>query len=99
MSPLRRDSLRSFSFAIRAAKAREEQEALLRDQEEEEDPEPGEFFPIHGRTWTHNGPRAPNPHAHLPVYRTIHLIRKEVLACIGKSASPPAMGHVMSGSS
>ncbi len=83
--PTRRQSLRSFSIAVRAAKARDEQEALLAEQDDEEADSAAQSRPFHGRTWTHSGPRAPDPHADLPVYKTIHLIRREVLACIGES--------------
>lgn len=84
MPPQKRNSLRSFSFAVRQQKAREEAERLLGEADEENADQDLVFPHMHGRTWTHNGePRAPDPHAGLPVYKTIHKIRREVLACIG----------------
>ncbi|OCK86148.1 hypothetical protein K432DRAFT_316847 [Lepidopterella palustris CBS 459.81] len=69
-------SHRSLSDALRAVRSREEQETLLGD-EEQADPD-GCLRP--------NGRPAqvfvPNPHAELPVYTTIHRIRRVVLASI-----------------
>ena len=67
----RRNSLRSFSFANRAAKAREEQALLFGDVEhadEERETDGGD---------------PPDPHADLPIYATIHKIRHGIIEKIG----------------
>ncbi|TKA64278.1 hypothetical protein B0A49_06591, partial [Cryomyces minteri] len=57
---------------IRAARSREEQEALLMNEEQAEDsPLPAS-----------DGIHVPNPHAELPVYISIHRIRRLIIASI-----------------
>ena len=51
---------RSFSYALRQIEALQEEERLLPDAEN------GEYYS------GHDVPVPPNPHAHLPVYTTIH---------------------------
>lgn len=75
---LRGQSSRSISDALRLAKSREEQEMLLGDEEQADDD--GCFPPR-----KNDDPRVPNPHAELPVYTTIHRIRRLVIASIGES--------------
>lgn len=58
-------------------RSREEQEALLGSDEEADDD--GCYPPR-----VSDEPRAPNPHATLPVYATIHKIRRLVIASIGR---------------
>lgn len=74
---LRGQSNRSISDAMRLAQSREEQEMLLGDNEEADDD--GCFPPR-----LNDDPRVPNPHASLPVYTTIHRIRRLVIASIGE---------------
>ena len=52
-------SRRGYSYALRLSEAREDEERLLPDTEN------GEYS-------EYNDPVPPNPHAHLPVYATIH---------------------------
>ena len=52
-------SRRGFSYALRESGDTEEQESLLPDEEQMSDP-------------AIDIPVPPNPHAHLPVYTTIH---------------------------
>lgn len=73
---LREQSTKSFSEALRLARSREEQETLLGDEEQADDD--GCFPPR-----TSDAPRAPNPHKDLPIYATIHKIRRLVIASIG----------------
>ncbi|KAF2857808.1 receptor-activated Ca2+-permeable cation channel [Piedraia hortae CBS 480.64] len=72
---MRADATRSLSEALRQAKRREEQETLLGEGEGADDD--GCYPPR-----TSNAPRAPNPHRDLPIYLTIHKIRRLVLASI-----------------
>lgn len=70
-------SARSISEALRVARRREEQETLLEDDEQADDD--GCYPPRKNSV-----PWQPNPHAKLPVYTTIHRIRRLVIASIGK---------------
>lgn len=85
----RRKSLRSSGFAnIRAAKTRdqdEEEESLLADEERAEE------FDGLTRTQTYTEPCPPNPYGDLPVYTTIHRIRREIMASIGVCKIRPAI--------
>jgi hypothetical protein len=74
----RGESHRSMSEAMRIARSREEQEELLDDEEQADDD--GCYPPR-----KNDDPRAPNPHGWLPVYTTIHKIRRLVVASIGRS--------------
>ena len=65
------------SEAMRIARSREEQEELLDDEEQADDD--GCYPPR-----KNDDPRAPNPHGWLPVYTTIHKIRRLVVASIGR---------------
>lgn len=75
---LRGASHRSMNEAMRLARSREEQETLLDDAEQADDD--GCYPPR-----KNDDPRAPNPHGRLPVYTTIHKIRRLVVASIGRS--------------
>lgn len=70
-------STKSISEALRMARAREEQETLLGEHEEADDD--GCYPPR-----KNSDPTVPNPHAELPVYTTIHKIRRLVIASIGR---------------
>lgn len=70
-------SNRSLSEALRLARSREEQEMLLGDEELADDD--GCYPPR-----KNDDPWTPNPHAGLPIYTTIHRIRRLVIASIGK---------------
>ena len=65
------------SEAMRIARSREEQEELLDDEEQADDD--GCYPPR-----KNDDPRAPNPHGWLPVYTTIHKIRRLIVASIGR---------------
>jgi hypothetical protein len=69
-------SSRNITEAMRLARSREEQETLLGDEEQADDD--GCYPPRQN-----DDPRKPNPHSALPVYTTIHKIRRLVLAAIG----------------
>jgi hypothetical protein len=69
-------SSRNITEAMRLARSREEQETLLGDEEQADDD--GCYPPRQN-----DDPRKPNPHSALPVYTTIHMIRRLVLAAIG----------------
>ncbi|KAK5114327.1 hypothetical protein LTR62_002578 [Meristemomyces frigidus] len=71
----RGDSVKSVSEALRLARSREEQEELLGEGELADDD--GCYPPR--KT---DDPRAPNPHSSLPVYITIHKIKRLVTAAI-----------------
>ena len=71
----RGQSSKSVSEALKLARSREEQETLLGEEEEADDD--GCFPPR-----INDEPRAPNPHKNLPVYTTIHKIRRLVIASI-----------------
>ncbi|GAB7357461.1 hypothetical protein MBLNU459_g0004t1 [Dothideomycetes sp. NU459] len=71
----REQSSRSISEALRLARSREEQETLLGDEEQADDD--GCYPPRKDSI-----PWQPNPHAALPVYTTIHRIRRLVIASI-----------------
>lgn len=73
--PGREQSGRSISEAMRLLRSSEEQETLLGDEELADDD--GCFPPR-----KNDDPQAPNPHADLPVYTTIHRIRRLVIASI-----------------
>ena len=73
----RGESHRSMSEAMRIARSREEQEELLDDEEQADDD--GCYPPR-----KNDDPRAPNPHGWLPVYTTIHKIRRLIVASIGR---------------
>lgn len=75
----RGESHRSISEAMRLARSREEQEELLDDEEQADDD--GCYPPR-----KNDDPRAPNPHGWLPVYTTIHKIRRLIVASIGRSS-------------
>ncbi|KAF2166218.1 hypothetical protein M409DRAFT_66707 [Zasmidium cellare ATCC 36951] len=68
-------SSKSISEALRMARSREEQETLLGEHEEADDD--GCYPPRKNAD-----PTVPNPHADLPVYTTIHKIRRLVIASI-----------------
>lgn len=72
----RGQSAKSVSEALRLERSREEQETLLGVDEEADDD--GCYPPR-----VNDEPRAPNPHMGLPVYATIHKIRRLVIASIG----------------
>lgn len=74
----RGESHRSLRDAVRLERSREEQETLLGDTEQADDD--GCYPPR-----KNDDPRIPNPHAWLPVYTTIHKVRRLVLASIGAS--------------
>ena len=80
----RAQSSKSVSEALRAARAREEQETLLGEHEQADDD--GCYPPR-----LNDEPRAPNPHKNLPVYTTIHKIRRLVIACIGANRMCPCV--------
>ena len=69
-------SSRNITEALRLARAREEQETLLGENEQADDD--GCYPPREN-----DDPRKPNPHLALPVYTTIHKIRRLVIATIG----------------
>ena len=50
---------RSYSYALKISEAEDEEERFLPDAE-------------HGESYASDAPVPPNPHAHLPVYATIH---------------------------
>lgn len=72
----RGQSTKSVSEALRLARSREEQETLLGEEEQADDD--GCYPPR-----ISDDPRTPNPHQALPVYATIHKIRRLVIAGIG----------------
>ena len=72
---LRGQSSKSVSEALRLARSREEQETLLGADEEADDD--GCYPPR-----IDDQPRRPNPHSNLPIYATIHKIRRLVIASI-----------------
>ncbi|WPH04365.1 Hypothetical protein R9X50_00725500 [Acrodontium crateriforme] len=72
---VRGESSRSISEALRLARSREEQETLLGEDEQADDD--GCFPPRKD-----DNPRQPNPHSDLPVYTTIHRIRRLIIAGI-----------------
>lgn len=72
----RGESTRSITDALRLARSREEQETLLGEHELADDD--GCYPPR-----KNDDPKAPNPHASLPVYTTIHRVRRLVIASIG----------------
>ena len=69
-----KNRFRGFSFTRRAARARREEEELLLPPDEEH---LDDTYHV-----TDNGQCPPNPHADLPVYATIHRIRRDVIATI-----------------
>ena len=73
----RGESHRSMSEALRLARSRQEQEELLDDEEQADDD--GCYPPR-----KNDDPRVPNPHGWLPVYTTIHKIRRLIVASIGR---------------
>ena len=73
----KRDTTKSVSEALRLARSREEQETLLGEEEQADDD--GCYPPR-----ISDEPRAPNPHRNLPIYATIHKIRRLVIASIGR---------------
>jgi hypothetical protein len=75
---IRGESVKSVSEALRLARSREEQETLLGDNEQADDD--GCYPPR-----KNDDPRAPNPHSSLPIYITIHKIRRLIIAAIGRS--------------
>jgi len=79
-NPRRNQSSRSMTEALRLARSAEEQETLLGEEEVADDD--GNYPPR-----KNDDPRAPNPHANLPVYTTIHRIRRLVIASIGMVAN------------
>jgi hypothetical protein len=76
----REQSSRSISEAVRLAMSREEQQQLLDDDdgEGEQADDDGCYPPRKDSI-----PWQPNPHRQLPIYTTIHRIRRLVIACIG----------------
>ncbi|KAK5125212.1 hypothetical protein LTR85_000888 [Meristemomyces frigidus] len=72
---MRGESTKSISEALRLARSREEQETLLADEEQADDD--GCYPPR-----KNDEPRVPNPHSWLPIYTTIHKIRRLVIASI-----------------
>lgn len=72
----REQSSRSISEAMRLLRSSEEQEMLLGEEEMADDD--GCFPPR-----KNDDPQAPNPHVGLPVYTTIHRIRRLIIASIG----------------
>jgi hypothetical protein len=76
----REQSSRSISEAVRLAMSREEQQQLLDDDDQQADDD-GCYPPRKDSI-----PWQPNPHAQLPIYTTIHRIRRLVIACIGTSS-------------
>lgn len=73
---MRGESTKSISEALRLARSREEQETLLGEEEQADDD--GCYPPR-----KNDDPRTPNPHQHLPIYTTIHKIRRLIIASIG----------------
>ena len=73
----RGQSTKSVSEALRQERSRQEQETLLGCEEEADDD--GCYPPRET-----DEPRAPNPHKALPIYITIHKIRRLVIATIGE---------------
>ena len=73
---LRGASAAKLQEALRLARAREEQETLLGEHEEADDD--GCYPPR-----KNSDPTVPNPHAALPVYTTIHKIRRLIVASLG----------------
>ena len=73
----RGESHRSISEALRLARSRQEQEELLDDEEQADDD--GCYPPR-----KNDDPRVPNPHGWLPVYTSIHKIRRLIVASIGR---------------
>jgi hypothetical protein len=71
-------SSRGLTWAIRAAQSREEHEAFLLNEDEEEHADRDGLYPPNS-CWTIDHPDPPDPHAHLPVYRTIHQYAKLLL--------------------
>lgn len=78
---LRGESSRSMSEALRLARSREEQETLLGDEEQADDD--GCYPPRN----IGDPVRVPNPHSSLPVYTTIHKIRRLIIASIGMASN------------
>ncbi|KAF2766975.1 hypothetical protein EJ03DRAFT_376564 [Teratosphaeria nubilosa] len=74
-SAMRGESSKSLSEALRLARSREEQETLLGPDEQADDD--GCYPPRQN-----DEPRAPNPHRSLPIYTTIHKIRRLIIASI-----------------
>lgn len=72
----RGESTRSISEALRLARSREEQQTLLGEEEQADDD--GCYPPR-----KNDDPRTPNPWGWLPVYTTIHRIRRLIIASIG----------------
>ena len=77
-SSLRRQSTLGFSTSYQLGNGRHGQVAQLESGQEIE---PDGCFPPHGVSQ----PCPANPFRDLPVYRTLHKIRKEVIAAIGES--------------
>lgn len=73
----RGESTKSISEALRLARSREEQETLLGDEELADDD--GCYPPRKS-----DDPRAPNPHSSLPIYTTIHKMRRLIITSIGR---------------
>lgn len=73
----RGQSTKSVSEALRQERSRQEQETLLGAEDQADDD--GCYPPR-----VTDEPRTPNPHKRLPVYSTIHKIRRLVIATIGE---------------
>lgn len=67
----RNPTTRSPSWAVPTTRSHVEQEALLANPDEEQHADSDGLYPPNS-SWTSDNPNPPNPHARLPVYRTIH---------------------------
>ncbi|KAI9859810.1 MAG: hypothetical protein M1824_003590 [Vezdaea acicularis] len=74
-------SRHGFNLAFRRTAPTEEQERLLSDEEQQAADADGESCSS-SQMAAQEQPCAPNPYAHLPVYTTIHRIRRDVIASV-----------------
>ncbi len=72
---------RGFSWAVRDSQTREESARLLESHDGEEHADEDGLYPPNA-CWTRDHPSPPNPHKDLPVYQTIHRIRRDIIDSI-----------------
>ena len=73
---------RGFSWAVREARARQEQEHLLAVEHDDGDHADSDGLYPPNSCWYADNPNPPDQHADLPVYTTIHKIRRDIINSI-----------------